>query len=53
MLAGVTKANLADFAKFAQDSYKQLKPDTIANNIRSWDDRRVALIANKGGPINY
>ena len=49
----MTKANLDAFAKFAQKSYEEVKVDTIKNCFASWDDRRVALLAAKGGPVDW
>ena len=37
----------------AQKSYEEVKVDTIKNCFASWDDRRVALLAAKGGPVDW
>ena len=49
---GKTKANLAAFAKVAQDTYKEVKPDTIQNIFKTWDLRTELIKANNGGPCN-
>ena len=53
LLAGTTNKNLEDFAKFAQKVYEKVTPDTIHNCFKNWDDRRVAMVASKGGAIPW